>query len=93
MIRESGGKIILVKRGQDPDWFTSYVEGNIKPSGIHSSEYAWAKSEFDYVIKNDGTLEELHQQVDDLIVSNKITNTPSKSTDTAQPLAIGANSF
>ena len=93
MIKESGGKIILVKRGQDPDWFTSYVEGNIKPSGIHSSEYAWAKSEFDYVIKNDGTLEELHQLVDDLIVSNKITNTPPKSTDTAQPLAIGANSF
>ena len=92
-IKQAGGKIILVKRGQDPDWFTSYVEGNIKPSGIHSSEYAWAKSEFDYVIKNDGTLEELHQQVDDLIVSNKITNTPSKSTDTAQPLAIGANSF
>ena len=42
MIRESGGKIILVKRGQDPDWFTSYVEGNIIPAGIHSSEYAFA---------------------------------------------------
>ena len=28
-IREAGGKIILVKRGTDPDWFTSYVEGNI----------------------------------------------------------------
>jgi hypothetical protein len=92
-IRESGGKIILVKRGMDPDWFTSYVEGNIMPTGVHSSEYAWAKSEFDYVIKNDGTLEDLYQQVDNLIVSNKITNTPPKSTDTAQPLAIGANSF
>jgi hypothetical protein len=92
-IRESGGKIILVKRGQDPDWFTSYVEGNIIPTGIHSSEYAWAKSDFDYVIKNDGTLEELYQQVDDLLISNKITNTPSQLTDTSQPLAIGANSF
>jgi len=92
-IRESGGKIILVKRGQDPDWFISYVEGNIQPTGIHSSEYAWAKSDFDYVIKNDGTLQELYSQVDGLIVSNKITNTPSQLTDTAQPLAIGANSF
>ena len=44
-IREFGGKIILVKRGKDPDWFTSYVEGNIIPNGVHSSEYAWAKSE------------------------------------------------
>ena len=63
------------------------------PTGIHSSEYAWAKSDFDYVIKNDGTLEELYQHVDDLLVSNKITNTPSQLTDTGQPLAIGANSF
>ena len=92
-IRESGGKIILVKRGQDPDWFTSYVEDNIQPTGIHSSEYAWAKSEFDYVIKNDGTLEELYQLVDELIVSNKITNTPSQPTDTAQPLTVSTNSL
>ena len=92
-IRESGGKIILVKRGQDPDWFTSYVEGNIMPTGIHSSEFAWAKSDFDYVIRNDGTLEELYSQIDDLIISNKITNTPSQITDAFQPLAIGANSF
>jgi hypothetical protein len=82
-IRESGGKIILVKRGQNPDWFTSYVEGNIMPAGVHSSEYAWAKSEFDYVIKNDGTLEELYQQVDDLVIGNKITNAPAQPTDTA----------
>ena len=92
-IRESGGKIILVKRGQDPDWFTSYVEGNIMPVGVHSSEYAWAKSDFDHTITNNGTLEELYQQVDDLIISNKITNTPTESTSATQPLAIGANSF
>ena len=92
-IRESGGKIILVKRGTDPDWFTSYVEGNIMPTGIHSSEFAWAKSDFDYVIRNDGTLEELYAQIDDLIISNKITNTPSQIKDAFQPLAIGANTF
>ena len=92
-IRESGGKIILVKRGQNPDWFTSYVEGNILPTGIHSSEFAWAKSDFDCVIENNGTVEELHAKVDDLIISNKITNTPTQSTNTSKPLAIGANSF
>ena len=92
-IREHGGKIILVKRGFDPDWFVNYVEGNIEPQGIHSSEYAWAREEFDFVIDNDGTKEELYAKIDGLIVSNKITNPPSKSTGTAQPLAIGANSF
>ena len=92
-IREMGGKILLVKRGQDPDWFTDYVEGNVEPKNVHLSEYAWAKSEYDHLITNNGTLEELHQQIDDLIVSNKITQTPTKTLDSLQPLAIGANSF
>ncbi len=93
IIREMGGKILLVKRGQDPEWFTNYVEGNIIPKDVHSSEYAWAKSEYDYLITNDGTLADLHKQVDDLIISNKISNTPSETSDPLQPLAIGANSF
>jgi hypothetical protein len=92
-IREMGGTILLVKRGQDPAWFTNYVEGNIAPKNVHLSEYAWAKSEYDHLITNDGTLEELHIKIDDLIVSNKITHTPTESTGTTQPLAIGANSF
>jgi hypothetical protein len=93
IIREMGGSILLVKRGQDPDWFTDYVEGNVVPKNVHSSEYAWAKSEYDHLITNDGTLEDLHSKIDDLIVSDKITHTPTESTGTTQPLAIGANSF
>jgi hypothetical protein len=92
-IRETGGKIVLVKRGPDPDWFTNYVEGNITPTHIHSSEYAWAKSEYDHLIENNGTKEELYNKVDALIVSNKIAHTPTQSADSSQPLAIGANSF
>ena len=63
-IKDCGGVILLVKRFKDPDWFTSYVEGNIEPNGIHSSEYMWAKSEFDYVIENNGSLEELNEKID-----------------------------
>ena len=92
-IREMGGSILLVKRGQDPDWFTDYVEGNVVPKNVHLSEYAWAKSEYDHLITNDGTLEELHSKIDNLVISNKITNTPSESTGTTQSLAIGTNSF
>ena len=92
-IRAQGGKIIRVKRGQDPEWFVNYVEGTIEPKGVHSSEYAWAKEEFDFVIENNGHKHELYQKIDDLIVSNKITHSPSKPSDPLQPLAIGANSF
>ena len=92
-IKAHGGKIILVKRGQDPDWFTSYVEGNIIPTGIHSSEYLWAKSEFDFTINNDGTKEELYKKIDDLIIGLQVTNTPTKPTNTAEPLTISTNRF
>ena len=92
-IRAHGGKIIRVKKGDDPEWFTNYVEGNVVPKDVHSSEYVWARSEFDIIIENNGTLQDLYAKVDDLIVSNKISHTPSKPTGATQPLAIGANSF
>ena len=82
-----------MKKGKDPEWFTNYVEGNAQPTGVHSSEYVWARSEFDIVIENDGSLQDLYNKVDDLIVSNKITHSPSKPSGTAEPLAIGTNSF
>ena len=40
-----------------------------------------------------GCAEALYEKIDELIVSNKITNTPTQSTNTSKPLAIGANSF
>ena len=92
-IREMGGKIVLVKRGPDPEWFTNYVEGNIIPKTIHSSEYAWAKSEYDYLIENNGTKEDLYNNVDDLIIGNKITHSPPKPADSTESLAIGTNSL
>ena len=73
-IKECGGIILLVKRFKDPDWFTSYVEGNIVPQNIHSSEYAWAKSEFDFTIENNGTLQDLNEKVDSFI--NRLPNHP-----------------
>jgi len=91
-IRNHGGKIVLVKRGQDPEWFTNYVEGNILPKNIHASEYAWAKEDFDFILDNNSTKEALAEKID-LFVSNEITNTPAKTSSASKPLAIGANSF
>ena len=45
------------------------------------------------VVRNPNEPQELYQQVDDLLVSNKIAHTPSESPDSTQPLAVGANSF
>ena len=87
MIQKSGGKLILVKRGELPS------KEEMQKQGAHKSEWDWMGWNFDYIIENDGTKEDLYAKVDDLIVGNKITNTPSETPGASQPLAIGANSF
>ena len=86
-IKENKGQIILVKRGELP------TREQMQDKGAHKSEWDWMGWNFDHVIENDGTKEDLYNKVDDLVVSNKITNPPTQTTDPLQPLAIGANSF
>jgi len=86
-IKENGGQIILVKRGELP------TREQMQEKGAHKSEWDWMGWNFDHVIDNDGSKEDLYKKVDDLIVSNKITNPPTQTTDPLQSLAIGANSF
>ena len=86
-IKENKGQIILVKRGELP------TREQMQDKGAHKSEWDWMGWNFDHVIENDGTKEDLYKKVDDLVVSNKITNPPTQTTDPLQPLAIGANSF
>tara|TARA_Y100001970_G_scaffold285937_1_gene406899 strand:+ start:4784 stop:5425 length:642 start_codon:yes stop_codon:yes gene_type:complete len=86
-IRAHGGKIICVKRGELP------TQKQMQERGAHRSEWDWLNSDFDFVIENSGTKEQLFENVDNLIVSNEITNPPSKSTDTTQPLTVSTNRF
>lgn len=71
-IRRAGGAVVRVKRGQDPGWFqlavNHFVRGGALPGAMpHASEWAWAGTEFDHVIDNNGTLDGLYQQVNDLV--------------------------
>ena len=86
-IRAHGGKIICVKRGELP------TQKQMQERGAHRSEWDWLNSDFDFIIENSGTKEQLFENVDNLIVSNEITNPPSKSTDTTQPLTVSTNRF
>jgi hypothetical protein len=81
MIRELGGEIWQVKRGQDPEWFARAIFDNNNPktsnlmSGydVHESEYKWidVNTRFECIIYNDSTLLELHTSILD-----KISNHP-----------------
>jgi len=76
-IKEHGGEIILVKRGELP------TREQMQERGAHKSEWDWMGWGFDHVIDNDGTKQELFEKVDNLIVGHKIAHTPTKSTHTA----------
>ena len=67
-----------VKRGEDPEWF-SLAETNadamqqVYPD-IHASEYSWASVTPNYLITNDGTVEDLQTTVTDLLADLRDSN-------------------
>lgn len=67
IIKELGGEMWKVSRGDDPDWFTDYVEENITPKHAHPSEWKWAKIDFDWHVKNNSSVSELYKQVDKML--------------------------
>ena len=67
MIQRLDGQVWRVKRGEDPEWFSLYQSHSILPTDIHPSEWAWARSDFNATIVNDGTLEDLRHKISYLV--------------------------
>lgn len=80
-IRRAGGRVIRVIRGPEPEWYNAALSVNQGPDanaswslskvrleklGIHASETSWVGTEFDVVIDNNGTMDDLYQQVKNL---------------------------
>ena len=75
LIQEYGGKVIWVKRDM-PEWANTGMEASIgdenavmtmQKLGIHSLEWAWTGSQFDYTINNDKGLQELEESTNYLV--------------------------
>ena len=80
-IKEAGGIVIRVKRGDDPEWYKdacdmnagdrcmnwALAKGRMAALNIHASETAWCGTKFDHVITNDSTIDELMIKVKDLV--------------------------
>lgn len=68
MILRLGGKIIQVYK-DPPYWFHKYRQGETPNEirYIHRSEIEWIRCYRDYDIENDGTIEELYQNVKQII--------------------------
>jgi hypothetical protein len=61
-IRELKGKIVLVQRGDIPS------REEMQEKGVHQSEWDWIGQQFDYVIDNSGTLQDLNEKVDAMTI-------------------------
>jgi hypothetical protein len=87
-IRNAGGRVIRVVRGPEPKWFDFAVSVNQGPDGnprwslskvkleklkIHASETAWVGTDFDVVLDNNGTMDDLYQQVKGLAQDPRVS--------------------
>jgi hypothetical protein len=83
-IKAAGGRVVRVVRGPEPEWYDAAVSVNRGPNGnstwalsgrkleqlgVHASETAWVGTQFDVVLDNNGTLDDLYQQVKQLVSS------------------------
>ena len=77
-IVNSGGKVVRVRRGDDPEWYSLARECNLYNKQdimrnaypeVHYSEWAWIGSHYDIVMDNNCSLEELTTRVDKLVDS------------------------
>jgi len=75
-IKAAGGKIVCVERGHRPHWYDIAVQANkgsanaqdwLVKEGIHASETAWVGTNFNFVLDNNGSIDQLYAQVKLLI--------------------------
>ncbi len=88
-IHNAGGKVIRVKRGEEPEWYDAAVSMNkgqvqnmtwaiskdkIAKLGIHASETAWVGGDIDLVIENDGTIDDLYEAIRSQVEDHPVSN-------------------
>ena len=75
-IKAAGGTIVWVQRGELPSWHIMAAKANqgdpvaaekLKHLNIHASETAWVGTDFDLVLDNNSTLDNLFNQVENLV--------------------------
>lgn len=81
-IKDAGGMIIRTHRGSDPEWYSAAEIVNKGPTTnlswasnkafldnykIHVSETSWIGTDFDAILDNDGTIDDLYSQINQLL--------------------------
>ena len=72
MIRQLGGEMWRVKRGDDPLWYSSYVKNKIPPKKIHPSEWKWIDGKISKTIENDSDHSHLSHKIRSLLATKPV---------------------
>jgi hypothetical protein len=87
-IKNAGGRVIRVVRGPEPSWYDAAVSVNrgangnstwalshkkLEKLGIHASETAWVGTQFDAMLDNNATVDDLFAQINDLLASLQVS--------------------
>ena len=100
-IKDAGGKIVWVKRGELPDWYDLALKANadhnlsaqeLKMRKIHASETAWVGTEFDHIIENNGTVADLYTRIAS-VIGGKIALPPTDALLVKHLSTIGTDCF
>jgi hypothetical protein len=81
-IRNQGGRVIWVQRGETPEWYhvaLETVSGKFDHMAqaypqVHPSEWAWIGTKFDAVVDNNGTVEQLYEQIKNLLPNQQASS-------------------
>ena len=88
-IKNAGGIVVRVVRGDEPKWYNAAVAYNRGPNGnaewalskakleklkVHASEYSWVGTKFDAILDNNGSIDDLYSQVRDLVKDLPVSN-------------------
>ena len=98
-IKDAGGLVIRVIRGPEPEWYQDAINMNagdrnmsyaisterIKRQKIHASETAWVGTNFDAVLDNNKSIDDLYAQIKELIKSQEPTHLDANE----HPLYVG----
>jgi len=81
-IKNAGGTSIRVERGEKPKWYDAAIAYNRGPNGnslwslsktkldkqkVHASEYSSVGLKYDHYLNNNGSIDDLHTQVESII--------------------------
>ena len=80
-VKDAGGITIRVNRGENPPWYDAalefsrgyysagYMEARktLEELNIHASEYSSVGLKHDFYIDNNGSVDDLHKQIDSII--------------------------